>query len=65
MTETWYVLYGGTSVDGMGPGIYVGRTTDEKVALEHYHKCRKDPLHWICAGLYGRQSIQNVYFRMI
>ena len=43
MTEIWYVLYGGTSVDGRGPGLYVGRTTDEKVALEHYHKCRKDP----------------------
>jgi hypothetical protein len=23
--------------------MFIGRTTDERVALEYYNKCRKDP----------------------
>jgi hypothetical protein len=65
MTETWYVLYGGTSVDGMGPGIYVGRTTDEKVALEHYHKCRKDPLALDMCWFIWTTKHTECNFRMI
>lgn len=35
---TWYLLYGGSSEDGRGPGVYEGRTTDVSVALKHHKK---------------------------
>lgn len=41
--QTWYLLYGGTSEDGMGSGPYIGRTTDKEVARDHHAKCRKNP----------------------
>lgn len=41
--ETWYLLYGGQSVDGMGEGQYIGRTTDANKAMAHYIKCDKNP----------------------
>lgn len=41
--ETWYLLYGGESADGMGSGRYVGRTTDPKEAKKHYLECVKNP----------------------
>lgn len=40
---TWFLLYGGTSVDGRGPGTYQGRTTDAALARRHYEQCRRDP----------------------
>jgi hypothetical protein len=43
MTETWYLLFAGTSVDGMGDGNYVGRTTDKSVAKTHWDECRSNP----------------------
>jgi hypothetical protein len=39
----WYLLYDGSSADGMGQGQYVGRTTDEDAANKHADKCRKNP----------------------
>lgn len=42
-TDTWFLLYGGSSVDGRGPGIYKGRTADESVAREHHSEISKDP----------------------
>ena len=41
--QTWYLLYGGTSEDGMGSGSYIGRTTDKKIAQMHHSKCRQNP----------------------
>lgn len=40
---TWFLLYGGTSADGAGPGKYVGRTTDPEVARAHHHEVKNDP----------------------
>ena len=42
-SQTWYLLYGGTSEDGMGIGPYIGRTIDKEVARNHHAKCRKNP----------------------
>lgn len=41
--ENWYLLYDGESVDGWGKPDYLTRTTDKKVALEHYKKSKKNP----------------------
>lgn len=41
--ETWFLLYGGSSVDGAGPGKYEGRTTDKATAFAHSEKCRRNP----------------------
>lgn len=44
MTEpTWYVLYDGQSVDGMGHPKFYTRTTDKKVAKKHWKKCKDNP----------------------
>jgi hypothetical protein len=43
MTETWYCLYAGESVDGRGDAKYVGRTTDENEAKVHYYECKNNP----------------------
>lgn len=40
---TWYLLYGGESEDGMGPGRYIGRTTDCDVAKSHSQSIKKNP----------------------
>lgn len=41
--ETWFLLYDGSSEDGMGTGNYVGRTTDKQAAMAHYQKCASNP----------------------
>lgn len=41
--ENWYILYGGTSADGLGPSKFIGRTTDRDIAMEHYLAIRNDP----------------------
>jgi len=41
--ETWFLLFGGSSEDGSGPGKYVGRTTDKQAAIAHHQKCTSDP----------------------
>jgi hypothetical protein len=41
--EVWYLLFGGTSDDGAGPGKYIGRTTDYEEAREHYEECKRNP----------------------
>lgn len=41
--QPWFLLYGGSSEDGLGPGIYIGRTTDEAVARKHAEECSKNP----------------------
>lgn len=38
----WYLLYGGSSEDGSGPGTYMGRTTDSDVAFKHAKECDCD-----------------------
>jgi hypothetical protein len=44
MTEpTWYILYDGQSVDGMGHPKYYTRTTDKEVAKKHWKKCKDNP----------------------
>lgn len=43
MTETWYLLFGGSSPDGRGEGGYVGRTIDKKLAFKHFNRISKDP----------------------
>jgi hypothetical protein len=41
--ETWFLLYGGESADGLGPGRYETRTTDEEVAKRHLERIRENP----------------------
>jgi hypothetical protein len=41
-TPTWFLLFGGFSADGRGPGTYVGRTTDKAKALAHYKELKRD-----------------------
>lgn len=43
MADPWFLLYGGTSVDGRGPGEYVGRTTDKQKAIKRFREVRKSP----------------------
>jgi hypothetical protein len=43
IAETWYLLYGGESVDGTGPGRYVGRTCSVVDAAKHFIKVSKNP----------------------
>ena len=40
---TWYLLYGGTSIDGRGMGDYIGRTTDKTEAVRHFRKAADSP----------------------
>jgi len=51
MTETWYLLFGGSSPDGRGEGDYVGRTTDKKVAFKHFNRISKDPYSTGCVKI--------------
>ena len=41
--ETWYLLYGGQSVDGSGPGVYLGRTCNVFEAGRHYIEINSNP----------------------
>lgn len=47
MIETWFLLFGGSSVDGRLNGShcgpYEGRTTDRVVAQKHYREMRRNP----------------------
>lgn len=43
MSETWFLLFDGSSPDGRGFPEYVGRTTDAKAAKKHFTKCHKNP----------------------
>lgn len=43
MKETWFLLFGGDSVDGMGSPKYIGRTTDPLVAKKHFRQIKKNP----------------------
>ncbi len=36
ISETRYLLYGDTSVDGRGPAVYLGLTVDVNVAAKFY-----------------------------
>lgn len=42
-SSRWFLLYGGSSPDGLGVGRYVGRTIDPRVASAHFRKCKADP----------------------
>lgn len=42
-TEIWFLLYDGSSVDGMGRGEYCGRTTSYLEAKAHHDKHHEDP----------------------
>lgn len=39
----WFLLFDGSSADGMGPGQYAGRTDDPDVARAHHEKIRANP----------------------
>lgn len=43
-----YILYGGESEDGRGPGRYIGRTTDKEKARKHFLKTEKNPYSTGC-----------------
>lgn len=60
--ETWYMLYGGSSSDGMGQGVYVGRTTDIKVAKRHHEKHRKNPYSTGGVDIVTDNKCQRAYF---
>lgn len=34
----WFLLYGGDSADGRGPGLFLGRTVFPGTALTHFRK---------------------------
>jgi hypothetical protein len=40
---TWYLLFGGTSVDGAGPAKYCGRTVFRDIAQRHFLESSGDP----------------------
>jgi hypothetical protein len=40
--SAWFLLYDGTSADGLGSPTYCGRTTDPIKALDHFIKCRRN-----------------------
>ena len=42
MKTEWYLLYGGSSVDGRGDAVYKGRTIEKSEALAFYVKHIKD-----------------------
>lgn len=39
----WYLLFAGTSTDGLGTPKYVGRTTDINKAAQHYREVKQSP----------------------
>lgn len=39
----WYLLFGGSSVDGRGEGKYIGRTLNRNEAIAHFYQCNSDP----------------------
>lgn len=41
--DTIYLLYGGTSADGVGPGTFLRWTFDKAEADKHERECRKNP----------------------
>lgn len=41
ISDTWYILYDGTSDDGCGPGTYCGRTYCPVEAYKHWLKIIK------------------------
>ncbi len=41
--RVWFLLYGGSSEDGSGGGVYVGKTADPSVAREHAREVRRSP----------------------
>lgn len=43
MSAPWFLLFGGSSADGLGPGVFVGRTTVPAEAERHYRMVRRDP----------------------
>jgi hypothetical protein len=48
LTQRWergpiFVLYGGQSVDGSGPGTYEGFTLDRAVAIKHFKGVKANP----------------------
>lgn len=40
---TWFVLYGGHSADGRGPGVFLKRTTEKLEARAHFELIQSDP----------------------
>ncbi len=38
MNDKWYLLFSGSSCDGMGQPSYAGRTIDKQQADAHYKK---------------------------
>jgi hypothetical protein len=42
MNDPWFVLFGGSSVDGRGEGSFLRRTTDASEAAAHFQKCAND-----------------------
>ena len=43
ITGTWYLLYEGSSPDGRGFPVYIGRTRSKLIAKKHYTDTAKDP----------------------
>lgn len=40
---TWFVLYDGTSYNGIGEGTFMCRTKDKELAKQHYIHCTNNP----------------------
>lgn len=59
-SEAWYILYDGSSPDGMGRASFVLRTLDKEVAIQHSYKCDSDPY---CTG-YTQVVTDTSIYRM-
>lgn len=60
--DTVYVLYGGTSVDGAGPGEYKGFTIHKDVAYKHLCEISKDKQYSVGYVLeYTQTGVKKIY----
>jgi len=57
-----YLLYGGSSEDGLGSGEYIGRTTDEGVAFSHFVSIIKDGYSTGTVRIVTATKIDDAYF---
>lgn len=41
--STWYLLFDGSSPDGIGDPDYIGRTTHKEIAFKHFKEAADNP----------------------
>lgn len=58
ITGPWFLLFGGSSPDGCGPGKYVGRTCNAETAIGHIRSVEADSYSTGYVVLFGSVNIQ-------